>query len=382
MNEQASGRGKSGGILFLGKRRYTGKDTWSERFGRIYQLPAAWARAGEDVRLWLVDYHSREKMHCREGSLAMRSTPIAGVSFWRMFVEQLRRRPGIVVASGDCYIGLIGWLLARLSGARFVFDIYDKYDAFAGYVRPLGFDLYGFLRRAADLRFFASRALAAAHAGDGRDERNRIVPNGVDPEQFCPLPRGACRDRLGLADDAILVGYFGGLEADRGVNDLVAAISCVRDSGRDVRLLVCGNAHPDTLLDRSWIDYRGAVPHKRMPYFINACDVVAVPYRSSPFMDMGSSCKIAEYLMCGVPLVATATPNFTSNFPEQAGQLGGRLARPGDSASMADAIMAQLAEPIVAVRPEGMSWSVIADRALDAMKSANPAHDDSEEALE
>lgn len=354
------------GILFIGKRRYTGKDAWRERFGRIYQLPAAWARAGEDVRLWLVDYHSREPLDDLDDGLAMRSTPVRGLSVMRAFAAHLRWRPRAVVASGDCYIGLLGWLVARLSGARFVFDIYDKYDEFAGYVRPLGFDLYGFLRRAADLRFFASRALAAGHAADGCEDRTRIVPNGVDPQRFRPLPRAACRERLGLPHDAVLVGYFGGMEADRGVNDLVAAIARLRETGSRARLLVCGHAHPDTPLAQPWIDYRGAVPHERMPDYINACDVVAMPYRSSPFMDMGASCKVAEYLMCGVPLAATASPNFTANFPEQARALGRGLARAADPDSLAGAIEAQLAERVVAPAPEGMAWSEIAAAALEA----------------
>jgi hypothetical protein len=33
-------------ILFLGKRYYTRRDALCERFGRIYQLPLQWHRAG------------------------------------------------------------------------------------------------------------------------------------------------------------------------------------------------------------------------------------------------------------------------------------------------------------------------------------------------
>jgi hypothetical protein len=139
--------------LVIGKRFYTNKDTLEERFGRIFNLPFEWTRAGRDTSLWLVDYHGKAARQERVGALPVHSTPVFSLSALRRLASCIASRPRVVVATGDCYIGLLGWLVARVSGASFVFDVYDKYDEFAGYVRPLGWDLYGFIRRRADAIF-------------------------------------------------------------------------------------------------------------------------------------------------------------------------------------------------------------------------------------
>jgi len=356
-------------ILFLGKRFYTNKDAWSERFGRVFRLPAGWARSGADVLLWLVDYHTRQPIDAEEGALRVISTPVPGFALARTIVRAIRFRPSMIVASGDCYIGFLGWLISRWTRARFVFDIYDKYDSFAGYYRPLGFDLFGFLRRRADLRFYPSRSLAQLYRNESEGKGDEVISNGVDDEIFRPLPMAECRQRLGLDPGARLVGYFGGMEPDRGVADLITAIAALRESGEDVLLLVCGRQHPSTPLDREWILYRGMVAHEEMPFYLNAADVLVVPYRNSPVMDMGASCKIAEYLMCERPIASTRTPNFVANFPTQAAELGAGLCEPGDPAGLARAIGLQLRDKIILSPPSGMGWPDIAAQALAAIRS-------------
>ena len=57
-------------ILFIGKRFYTNRDAYSEKFGRIYQLPYYWAKETK-TDLWLVDYHSKEKIKDQHDTLKM-----------------------------------------------------------------------------------------------------------------------------------------------------------------------------------------------------------------------------------------------------------------------------------------------------------------------
>ena len=360
---------EAGNILFLGKRFYTNKDAWTERFGRMFHLPAAWAQTGHDVLLWLVDYHTRTPIEETASRLRMVSTPVPGLRSLRTLLRALRHRPTIVVASGDAYIGFLGWTLARLSGAKFVLDVYDKYDEFAGYVKPLGLDLFGWLRRRSDMRLYASQGLAQAYASEQGGGCHHVAPNGVDAEVFRPMAMADCRRALGLDPASRLVGYFGGMEEDRGVNDLVRAVALLRATGMDIGLLVCGKQHASTPLDEDWILYRGMVPHAQMPQYMNASDVLVVPYRNSPFMDMGASCKIAEYLMCERPVVSTRTPNFVANFPLQAGELGAGLCDPGNPEGLADAIRSQLRDQVVVTVPSDMEWSRIADAALGAIHS-------------
>ena len=356
-------------ILFLGKRFYTNKDALVERFGRIYQLPSLWAAQGSRVLLWLVDYHGKSNATDERGSLRIISTPVISFSVLKALLVVFRFRPGVVVTSGDSYIGLAGWLLARLTGAIFVFDIYDKYDEFTGYKKLFGFDTFSFLRKRADLKFFCSRSLAEFYSREEMSGPSDIVVNGVDDAIFAPMDKQECRRLLGLAPADVLVGYFGSMEMDRGVSDLLRAIETLRDQGNDIRLLICGKENPLISLDQDWVIFRGMVAHSDMPYYLNASDVLAIPYRESAIMDMGASCKIAEYLMCERPVVSTSTANFVGNFPLQARELGAGMSPPGDVHALALAIKYQLVEQRVLTRPSDRGWNKIAAAALSTIRS-------------
>lgn len=346
-------------VLFIGKRFYTNRDALNERFGRIWQLPAQWAEAGVPTHLWLVDYHSREKVRRREGRLELTSLPALGAGTLGQLLAAVRARPApqVVVASGDCYIGLLGLFVARLLRARLVFDVYDKYDEFGGYARVPGFDPFSFLLRHADVRLFASQGLMDDM---GRGDTDLLVPNGIDTTRFFPRDMAACRREAGLPAETTFVGYFGSMEPERGVDDLVEAVALLRREGMDIQLLLGGRPTEGFDTGRDGIRFLGNVPFERVPALLGSCNLLAVPYRRTPVMDAGASNKIAEAIACGRPLLATRTPNLTRNFPEQADALSPVLAAPGDPADLARAIRLQLRHPILVDLPAGMDWPAIA----------------------
>jgi glycosyltransferase involved in cell wall biosynthesis len=351
-------------VLFLGKRHYTNRDALTERYGRIFQLPWHWSKAGISTRLWLLDYHGGQVERRRDDSLDILNTPLkhpAWVLEWLNRVGSFRTagRPQVVVASGDSYIGMLGFALARSIGARFVFDVYDKYDEFGGFRRPFGFDAFQYLLERADVRLFASRALLDSLGASGGS--NLLVPNGIDAERFRPLDKQVSRSALGLSADARFVGYFGSMEPDRGVTDLVDAVHQLRAQGSIVELLLGGKLSAEVDANQSGVRYVGNVPFEMVPAMLASCDALAVPYRRSAFMDAGASNKIAEAMACARPLVATMTPNLTANFPEQVTALAGRLAEPGDASDLARVLALQLDHPVLSPMPTGMTWFDIAE---------------------
>ncbi len=354
-------------ILFLGKRYYTNKDALRERYGRIYQLPFRWHAAGQSVELVLIDYRGVRAEHTDVDGFPVHSLPmLTPMTCLRLRSLARQLRPDVIVASGDCFIGLAGLRLAQQFGASFVFDAYDDYRTFGAYRAFLGWDAFGYLRRHSTLVLYASRVLADEHCAAAAVH---VVPNGVDPGQFRPIDRNVSRGRAALVNgDAALVGYFGGMDAERGVEDLVEAVGILNANGQSVRLVLCGPMRRGLTIDHPWVDWRGAVEHAVIPDFINACDVVVLPYRRGPIIDMASSCKIAEYLLCERPLVATDTPNFVRNFPRQAGELGAALCRPADPVDLARAIAMQLQRQLLVSRPDEHTWSRIAGDALVALE--------------
>lgn len=351
-------------ILFVGKRFYTNRDALRERYGRIWQLPWHWMRTGITTRLWLVDYHTTQTVRGVPDMPNARSTPVRNLAAFGQWMKELRgsgETVDVVVASGDCYIGLAGYLVARRLHARFVFDVYDKYDEFGGYHTPPGFDLFRFLMQHSDARLFASRALM--HDLAVTTEHDHLVPNGVDLERFTVRDKFASRREAGLPAEPKWVGYFGGMEPDRGVADLIGAVQLLRATGMDIELLLGGRQVQGLDVHQDGIRYLGNVPYERMPTVLASCDLLAVPYRRSAFMDAGASNKVVEAIACRRPLVATSTPNLAANFPIQAKQLGSLIARPGDPSDLARVIRLQFDQQVLVEMPAGMSWGEIAMKA-------------------
>lgn len=348
-------------VLFIGKRFYTNRDALRERFGRIWNLPWHWSRSGVRTRLWLIDYRGRSAVQESHGSLDVESIPVLGMALPRAWIRAKRRAASqvdVVVASGDCYVGLFGYKLARSLRARFVFDVYDKYDEFAGYVRLPGFDPFGFLLRQADATLFASQAMLSC-SGRARGMKH-LVPNGVDYEHFRPLGMTESREQLAIAPDSSCIGYFGSLTPDRGVEDLVAAAAALRSVGYQLNVVLAGKEEGVSVPDLPWVHYLGNLSYEEVPIAMASCDLLALPYRRSDYLDMASSCKIAEYIAMEKPLVATDTSNFRTNFPGQYAALSGLVAAPDDPKDLERVIRLQLTERRLVPQPERFSWANIA----------------------
>jgi len=361
-------------VLFIGKRFYTNRDTLLDRYGRIYQLPRHWAQQGIDTRLWLIDYHSKQRVQQTQGALPIDSTPLRGPAWFAATLSTLAsrlrgsERPTHIVASGDAYIGLLGWLLARSIGAHFVFDVYDKYDEFTGYRKPLGWNLFGFLLQHADRCWFASRRLLGQLGNPNRGDA--LIMNGIDLDHFTAHKMGAARQCFDLPTATPLVGYFGALNRERGLPDLIEAMRIVRSIDSSVELILAGKADAEITFDAPGVHYLGNLDHEQIPWALAAVDVVAVPYRRSPFLDAASSIKFGEIMACRRPLVATRTPNLLDNFPAQAAELDAYLAPPQNPAALADAIVRQLRDQKRVDPPAGMEWAAIASEALSSLAAA------------
>lgn len=348
-------------ISFIGKRFYTNQDALAEGFGRIVQVPLAWHRQGHSLQLLLLDYSGRRGEVAGFDGLQAESIPVKSSAFLRLSASVAAFQPDLVVASGDCFVGLIAYRISRRASAAFVFDVYDDYRTFAAYRAFLGWDALGFLSRRAVAVTCASSRMAEEVESQGPV---LMMPNGVDETSFAPIPMVEARNRLGLAQEGELAGYFGTITPTHGIGILIQAVEKLRDEGRDLQLLLCGRQDPAVSIEREAVVYRGMVDHASIPLYLNACNVLALPYLHSQFLDHASSCKVAEYLFCGRPVVATDTPNFVQNFPDQARSLGDLVVSPGDPEALAQALRRQLDEPLILQPPLDMTWDRIAGRVI------------------
>jgi glycosyltransferase involved in cell wall biosynthesis len=135
----------------------------------------------------------------------------------------------------------------------------------------------------------------------------RVIPNGVDLRQFRPGDRREARAKLGLPEDAILLLTTGTRVTDNVWKDyptLKEAARIVGDtvSGRQVILLVLGDASPDEPAGAAQVQFRSHEDDlTTVARYYHAADVYVHAARADTF-----PLSVLEALACGTPTVATA----------------------------------------------------------------------------
>lgn len=168
--------------------------------------------------------------------------------------------------------------------------------------------------RAHGLTFLNERTQASVMPESPRDVPAGIWGSGVDLDLFAPSEarRGEVRRRYALGD-AKVVMYHGSITLDRGIPELIRAVELLRERGVDVKLLLLGWG-PDLarlenrfrhLLDLNVLLTERPVEYERVPAFVDACDVGALPFPRDPKWNTQMPLKLLEYLAMGKMVVAT-----------------------------------------------------------------------------
>ena len=163
------------------------------------------------------------------------------------------------------------------------------------------------LFRKADLVFVTSERLreraarASAHV--------HVFPFGVNFEQFDRVRHGADAPPADL--DALqrpVIGYVGGLHqwVDQ---DLIVALAA-RLADATFALVGPAQADVSALARCPNVRLLGQKPHDAVPRYVKGFDVAIVPYRVAEYTLNVYPTKLNEYLVMGVPVVATDLPEI------------------------------------------------------------------------
>jgi glycosyltransferase involved in cell wall biosynthesis len=138
-------------------------------------------------------------------------------------------------------------------------------------------------------------------------ERIRAIGSAIETDipQATESNRLTARRRLGLPDDALVVGTVGRLAPQKAPHDMVAAIEAM---GRDDVYCVWVGGGPLMQATRTLVERRGLA--KRFLLLGERQDVGALLPAFDVFalasLYEGLPCSIVEAITCGVPVVATA----------------------------------------------------------------------------
>ncbi|MDA3876982.1 MAG: glycosyltransferase, partial [Halothiobacillus sp.] len=156
--------------------------------------------------------------------------------------------------------------------------------------------------------------LARAGAGTSQDKFH-VVGNGRDADLFKPVEasiRLQVRQKLMIAEDIPLLVYAGSMGSQYCLGEMLQLFSHVRQRRPDAHLLILTGspewvtqelaAHQDIVVSITTL----SVPFQAVPEYLASADLGLALRQPSFSMQAVAPIKLGEYLLCGLPVVATA----------------------------------------------------------------------------
>lgn len=143
-----------------------------------------------------------------------------------------------------------------------------------------------------------------------------IIPPGVDPKRFHPIPPSQARQVIGAPENSQMILFVGRIEALKGIDTLLRAIAMLKEqlmcSLEDICLSIIGGG-PDGSLEMErlkalreelgigeLVTFLGAKDQNKLPYYYSAAVYVVVP---SYYESFGMAAL--EAMACGTPVIAS-----------------------------------------------------------------------------
>jgi glycosyltransferase involved in cell wall biosynthesis len=149
-------------------------------------------------------------------------------------------------------------------------------------------------------------------------KRISVVANGADLERFSPRPAPEAKSALGLDPELRYICWVGSPARWHAISELLNAFAVLRREDPSLRLiLVTHLLRPEAqeelrnlgLEDDVIVKY---VEHAQVADYLSAADVCVAPFIDMPRHQLTglAPLKVAEYLACGRPVVATRLPGL------------------------------------------------------------------------
>ena len=269
--------------------------------------------------------------------------------------------------SPPIFQGGTAWLLARLKGVPFLFEVRDLWPSFAIAVgvlkNPLlikmSLWLERFLYHHADQVVVNSPGYVAHVSGRGA-RRVELVPNGADPQMFDPADQGAGVRSANRLADRFVVLYAGahGMSNDLGVALHAAKILQDASITSTVTIAFIGDGEDKPALQKQAAEmgltnalFLPPVPKTEMAAALAGADACLAILKPIDEYKTTYPNKVFDYMAAGRPVVL-AIDGVIRQVVEAAHC--GVFAQPGDPAALAQAIQ-QLAADRAASRRMGLA---------------------------
>lgn len=311
------------------------------------------------VRTWL--YTTQTK------SFLQRVLNYLSFSILSVFVGLLTvgRVDAVYVDSPPLFLGVSGYLLAKLKGAMFVLNVADLWPESVvalGMLRnPL---LIDWATRLEEGLYRRSRFVTGQTVGIVESIRRRcpttpveLLTNGVASEfiaqvEAARMEREGTRKEFGFGSNFVVV-YTGVHGLAQGLETLLSAAQILAE-WHEIRFVLSGDGPEKSRLQalaaqrgQHNVEFLPQQATSRMPLILTAVDVSVVPLKRGDLFKGALPSKLFEALGAGVPVIA-AMDGEARRLVERSG--GGLVVEPENPASMAEAILQLYRDPILRKR--------------------------------
>jgi len=257
----------------------------------------------------------------------------------------------VVATSPPLFVGFSGFLIARLKGVKFVFDVRDLWPESAialGELRneplkKLSTNLEQFLYRKADSITVAVPGFREKIARNSvSSDKIWPIPNVVDQGKFTPHPtRDVFREKFGWQGKFIVL-FSGNHGLAQGLSTVIEAANLLKDR-EEILFLFLGEGVEKPHLMRlkkdltlNHVHFLDEQPREQMPLYISMSDVCLVPLKNLSLFDHALPSKMLEYMSCARPIIGTLRGEAKALI-ERAG--AGVVVAPEDPQKLAEAIL-------------------------------------------
>ena len=257
--------------------------------------------------------------------------------------------------SPPIFQGLTAWLLARLKGAPFLFEVRDLWPAFAiavGVLRnPLliqaSLGLERFLYRQAN-RVMVNSPGYIAHVIQRGARWVELVPNGADPEMFTPCAEGSSFRAQYHLEGRFIVLYAGAHGMSNDLQILLQAAEQLRDLPGVAFVLVGDGKEKSRLqaqaaaMNLPNVYFIPPVPKDQIAAVMAAADACVAILKPLEMYKTTYPNKVFDYMAAGRPVIL-AIDGVIRQVVERA--QAGIAVPPGDAGALAAAVRQLASDP-------------------------------------
>ncbi|WP_409272328.1 glycosyltransferase family 4 protein [Neobacillus sp. SCS-31] len=311
------------------------------------------------------------------------------------FYSIFKARPTdvIICNSPPLFLGITGYLGAKIKRAKFVFNVADIWPESAVELGIL--KNKNFIRMAEWLEMFLYRKswkIATATEGIRQYMINKgkkpedvfLLPNGVNTDTFKPMPKDSGLLKEIGAEGKKVFMYAGTFGYAQGLDSVLEAAALLKETDPDAHFLFVGDGQErdklhkmkdDLKLDN--VTFYGSVPVSEMPRLFSAADYSIVSLRNIDLFKGARPSKIFPAISCGVPVLYCGVGESAAILEEYN---CGKIAPPENPEGIAAAIRelmrvdeakyTKMSENGRKLAVDQYSWISIVDDLLEQIKGA------------